>query len=215
MQSARALELLNKGCIEELKALLQDEIYQESLKKKPNAKKRYAAMKKYFSYTDSTREICQRPCPIEFEDARYTAFTNTYTLALTTESTGEIELFDQTSGTYPDVGRLMKKEGEERKVDLNKAIAEAKSLGYKLKKHEIFSNHCLLRYDGSYFRMALVDITFSIINDGEEATVYHVPNSVKPMYIETSVGLALVLPINKTERYEASFEDDKIIVEVK
>lgn len=215
MQSARALELLNKGCIEELKALLQDEIYQESLKKKPNAKKRYAAMKKYFSYTDSTREICQRPCPIEFEGAQYTAFTNTYTLALTTESTGEIELFDQTSGTYPDVGRLMKKEGNARKVDLNKAIAEAKSLGYKLKKHEIFSNHCLLRYDGSYFRLALVDITFNIINDGEEATVYHVPNSVKPMYIETSVGLALVLPINKTERYEASFEDDKIIVEVK
>lgn len=214
MQSARALELLNKGCIEELKALLQDEIYQESLKKKPNAKKRYAAMKKYFSYTDSTREICQRPCPIEFEGARYNAFTNSYTMAFTTESTGEIELFDQTSGTYPDVSRLMKIEGEAKKVDFNKIIAEAKSKGYKLKKHEIFSNRCMLRYDGAYFRIALVDITYGIIDDGEEATVYHVPNSVKPMYIETSIGLALVLPINKTERYEASFEDDKVIVEV-
>lgn len=101
MRSIKALELLNEGRIEELKAILKDEIYQESLKNKPNGKRRYSAMKKYFSYTDSVREILQRPCPIEFEGTSYTCFTNSYTLALTTEPTGDIELFDQTAGRYP------------------------------------------------------------------------------------------------------------------
>lgn len=101
MRSIKALDLLNQGRIDELKAMLQDEIYQESLKKKPNAKRRYSAMKKYFSYTDSVREVCQKPCPIEFEGTSYTAFTNSYTLAITTEPTGEIELFDETAGRYP------------------------------------------------------------------------------------------------------------------
>ena len=48
MRTVRILEMLNAGKLDELKAELKDEIYQESLKNKPNAKKRYAAMKKYF-----------------------------------------------------------------------------------------------------------------------------------------------------------------------
>ena len=56
MRSIKTLEMLKKGQIEELKSALQDDIYQDSLKKKPNAKKRYAAMKKYFTYTDNARE---------------------------------------------------------------------------------------------------------------------------------------------------------------
>lgn len=67
MRSVKALEMLNKGQIGELKMLLKDEIYADSLKAKPNVKKRYAAMKKYFSYTNSSREILQKPCVIEYE----------------------------------------------------------------------------------------------------------------------------------------------------
>jgi hypothetical protein len=213
MRSVKVLEMINDGRIEELKAALQDEIYQESLKRKPNAKKRYSAMKKYFSYTDSVREVCQRPCVIEFEGEKYTAFTNSYTLAITTEPTGEIELFDESNGTYPDVTRLLSAEGEERKINFSKIIAEAKSQGYKLRKAEMFSNHCLLHYDGSYFRIALIDTVFGIIDDGEEATVYHVPNSVRPMTIVTSLGRAVVMPIRRTEQDEA-LDEGKIIVEV-
>lgn len=101
MRAIKVLEMLNKGLIEELKALLKDEIYANSLKRKPNGKKRYSAMKKYFTYTDSPREICQKPYPIEFEGTRYISFTNSYTLVLTTEETGEIELFDDANGRYP------------------------------------------------------------------------------------------------------------------
>ena len=101
MRSIKVLGMINEGRIEELKAALRDEIYQESLKKKPNAKRRYSAMKKYFGYTDSVREVCQKPCVIEFDGEEYTSFTNSYTLVLTKEPTGEIELFNQDNGRYP------------------------------------------------------------------------------------------------------------------
>lgn len=65
MRSEKILEMLDNGKIEDLKAALQDEIYTESLKKKPDAKKRYSAMKKYFTYCDSGREILQKPCEVE------------------------------------------------------------------------------------------------------------------------------------------------------
>lgn len=48
MKSSKVLEMLEQNRIEELKAELQDEIFTESLKSKPDAKKRYAAMKKIF-----------------------------------------------------------------------------------------------------------------------------------------------------------------------
>ena len=46
MQNTKVLEMINNGQIEELKALLQDEIFTDSLKGNGNAKKRYSAMKK-------------------------------------------------------------------------------------------------------------------------------------------------------------------------
>ena len=61
MRSVKVLEMLNEGKIDELKNKLQDEIYTDSLKGKPTAKKRYTAMKKYFSYTNNARKCCQKP----------------------------------------------------------------------------------------------------------------------------------------------------------
>lgn len=49
MRNEKVLEMLNEGKIEDLKSALQDEIYEEALKSKPGAKKRYAAMKKNIS----------------------------------------------------------------------------------------------------------------------------------------------------------------------
>ena len=57
MRSIEALKLINAGKIAELKVILEDEVYQDSLKTNPSAKKRYAAMKKYFSYVNQTREV--------------------------------------------------------------------------------------------------------------------------------------------------------------
>ena len=49
MRAIKMLEMLNDGRIEEVKEILRDEIYTELLSIKPGAKRRYAAMKKYFT----------------------------------------------------------------------------------------------------------------------------------------------------------------------
>ena len=52
MNNTKILEMLNNGQIEELKEKIQDEIFQNELKKSDgtNAKKRHTAMKRYFKY---------------------------------------------------------------------------------------------------------------------------------------------------------------------
>ena len=67
MKNSKILEMLQQNRIEELKAELQDEIFTESLKTKPSAKKRYAAMKRYLKTISESRPILTKPCPVEFE----------------------------------------------------------------------------------------------------------------------------------------------------
>lgn len=199
MRSIKILEMLIQNRIDELVAKLKDEIFEESLKSKPNARKRYSAMKKYFTYRDNVREVCTKPCEVEFQGKQYTSFTNSYSLALTTESVGEIELFNTENGNYPDVARLINLDGDEDKIDFERVISKAKSLGYKLTKANFDSNNFLMHYKGSYFRMALVDATYSIIADGEEATVYH-SGKLRPITVKNDIGYCIILPI----RFEGS-----------
>lgn len=196
MRSVKVLEMLNEGKIDELKTSLQDEIYSDSLKNKPNAKKRYAAMKKYFTYTNSSRECLRKPCKIEFEDKQYTSFTNSWSLALTTEDTGEIELFDIETGNYPDVTRLLHFDGVKRKVDFGKIFSEAKSRGYRLNKKEVGPGFkYLMLYDGTYYKIGLLEATYGIIDDGEKAMVYHPDGKRQPLTIQTGVGICIVMPV--------------------
>ena len=53
--------MLDKGQTEELKSLLQNEIYANSLKGNPSAKKRYAAMKRYLKTISESRPILTKP----------------------------------------------------------------------------------------------------------------------------------------------------------
>lgn len=210
MNSSKALEMINNGRIEDLKKALQDEIYTETLKKKPDAKKRYSAMKKYFTLVENPREICKKPCAIEFNGEPYNSFTNSYSLALTTESCGEIEMFDTNNGTYPDISRLVDLTGSEDTIDISKVIAEAKSLGYKLKKSELFGNKYLMYYNGAYFRIALIDSTFGIIDDGEPASVYHGGGRRGKLIIKNDIGIAVVMPVFM----EDGPDEDAIVIEV-
>lgn len=194
MKSSKVLEMLNMNRIDELKKALQDEIFAESLKSKPDAKKRYAAMKKYLSYTDSAREILKKPCEVEIDGTKYTAFCNSYSLALTRETCGELPLCEDPD-RYPPVKNLLKYDGNESKVDFNKVLSKAKSKGYKLKKTEMHSNTYLMRYDGAYFRIALIDITYGIVNDGKESIVYHKSNARRPLTITTDIGVCVIMPV--------------------
>lgn len=212
MRSVKVLEMLNEGKVDELKTRLQDEIYADSLKNKPNAKKRYAAMKKYFTYTNSSRECLQKPCTVEFEDKWYTSFTNSWSLALTTEDTGEIELFDTEAGNYPDVTRLLHFDGVKRKVDFSDIFAEAKSRGYRLNKKEVGPGFkYLMLYDGTYYKIGLLEATYRIIDDGKPAMVYHPDGEKKPLTIQTSIGICMIMPVYISDKDDL---DEHEIVEV-
>lgn len=205
MRNVKVLEMIDTGRIEELKKLLQDEIYAESLKATPDTKKRYTAMKKYFTYVNQTRECLQKPCFVEFEGKQYTSFTNSWSLILTTENPGEIELFNEDNGKYPEISRLVKFGGIKKKIDFNKVIAEAKSLGYRLTKSEVNHNFkYLMYYDETYYKIGLLDITFSIINNGEAAMTHHPGGPRSPLTIENDIGIAIVMPVkfeNEPEDY--------------
>lgn len=212
MRSVKVLEMLNEGKIDELKIKLQDEIYTDSLKGKPTAKKRYTAMKKYFSYTNNARECLQKPCEVEFEDKSYISFTNSWSLALTTEDTGEIELFDKENLKYPDVTRLISFEGIKRKVDFSKIFAEARSRGYKLTKKEVGQGfEYLMLYDGTYYKIGLLEATYGIIDDGKEAMVYHPDGKRKPITIQTSIGICMIMPVFIKDEDEDDIEPERII----
>lgn len=211
MRSIKALELLNEGRIDELKQLLSDEIYTESLSNKPpGAKQRYAAMKKYFSYAGTIRESLMKPCEVEYEGEKYNSFCNSYSLALTKESCGEMAMCEDPS-RYPDVKRLIYTEGNVIKVDFAKVFAEAKSKGYKLKKSEFYGNKFLMKFDGAYFRLPLLESTYSIIDDGSIPTVYH-PEGMRPMVIKNDIGLCVIMPVRIEDEDEA--ELDSIIIDV-
>lgn len=208
MRNTKVLEMLVSGRIEDLKKELRDEIYQEALKNKPGAKQRYSAMKKYFKYHKPVRDILQKPSIVPFNGKNYIAFTNAWSLALTTEPCGEIELNTDVN-RYPDVTQLIKFDGESTKIDIHKAIAEAKSKGYKLISKEVeYKYKYLLLFDDSYYKLGLLDATFGIIDDGELPVTYKVSGTNKPLTLETSIGYCLLMPV----RYEGNPEDEGITV---
>lgn len=212
MRNMHVLEMLNAGRIDDLKKELQDEIYQETLKTKPGAKQRYSAMKKYFKYHKPIREALQKPCRVEFKGGNYTSFTNAWSLVLTSEDVGEIELYDNSTGKYPDVTRLINFDGDEGKIDINEVLSDAKSKGYKLVKGEVdFHFKYLMLYDGSYYKLGLVDATFGIINDGQPAKVYKDKGSNKPLTIKNDIGICVIMPVRLEGNPE---EDGKIIIKV-
>jgi hypothetical protein len=212
MKASKVLDMLNKGMYDELELYLRDEIFTESLKGDHSVKKRYAAMKKYFSYVSSSRPSTMKPYQVEYGFLEYTSFCNSYSLVLTVEQPGALELFDSIhDGTYPDVTRLINCDGIGHTIDFNKVLAEAKSKGYKLTKSAVHDNKYLLHYDGAYFRIGLLDITYSIINDGKDSTVYHKEgNSGSPITIVNELGYAVIMPV----RLEYGPEEDNIVIEV-
>ena len=197
MKGTKILSLLNENRIEELRHLAQDEIYTESLKSNTSAKKRYAAMKKYFTYHAATRTCLTKPAKVKFEDKDYISFTNSWSLVLTTESCGEIELFnEEIDGKYPDVAKLLRFDGIKKKINFSEVIAEAKSKGYRLNKGEVDHRFkYLMLYDGTYYKIGLIDATFGIIDTGETAMTYHPDGEKMPLTIQNDLGIAVIMPV--------------------
>ena len=215
MKNTVILEMINNGEIEELKNLLQDEIYNDSLKGNGTAKKRYAAMKRYFKYPTQNNPALQKPCKdVTVHGKKYNSFIDGCTLVLTTESIGEMESYDNSKNTYFKLDSMvdfsLAKSVEE--MDLNTILAEAKAKGYKYKKSEIEIGQdfqYVFKYKEGYFKVGLLDKAFSIIDDGKEAEVYY--NGAKGLlFIKTSIGIAGILPFNPM----VNVEEKKTVIHV-
>lgn len=211
MQNTKILEMISNGQIENLKVLLQDEIFQKELSSVPGAKQRYSAMKRYFRYNVGTvQETLQKPCKITYAENEYYSFLDGYSLALTKESIGEIEEYDNSRGDYFNVGKLFPNNGKMNYVNLNEAMAKAKSLGYKYRKDELGQNEFqyLLHYNSSYYKIGILDQAYSIINDGEKAEVYYIDEKA-PLVIKNSIGIVLLLPVRDLK--QNGFKDKTVI----
>lgn len=207
MDKKKILEMLDNGEIKELQAKLSEEIYKDELARSggSNAKKRYAAMKRYFKYSDGFSGTTRFPCRnvtvnIHGEDKVMNCFCEGRTIVLTPESIGHMEEFQ--GDRYLDVNKIIGTVPYEyEEIDLNDVIAQAKAQGYKYKKSELANRefkYCW-KYRDTYYNMGLLDGAFSIINDGEKAKVYYVgPKNI--LYIETSVGYAGILPFVPKEQ---------------
>ncbi len=219
MKNTVVLEMLKDGRIDELKSLLVDEIYQDSLKKNVGAKERYAAMKRYFKYVDKPNPCCHYPCDnVKVNGEVYNGFMDGYSFVITKEPVGEMNTYNE-----EEYGPYFKLDGfvnytnytEVDRVDLNKVLAEAKSKGYKFKKAETTHDfRYMLRYKDGGYKMSLLDRAFSIVNDGSVAKVYY-KDRLGMLMIETSIGIAGILPVN-LEKIDASqrekiFADEMII----
>lgn len=114
-------------------------------------------------------------------------------------------------GGIPDVSRLIHFDGDARVIDFKRIFAEAKTRGYKLNKTEFRKGDYLMRYDGAYFKLALLDSTFAIIDNGEE-TIAFKPSGAnrKPLVVKNDIGIAVIMPIYIEGDPEA---DGKIVIE--
>ena len=214
MKNTVILEMINNGEIEELKNLLQDEIYNDSLKGNGTAKKRYAAMKRYFKYPTQNNPALQKPCKdVTVHGEKYNSFIDGYTLVLTTESLGEMESYDNSNNTYFKLDSMVDFSLAKSidKMDLNTILAKAKAKGYKYKKSEIGQcqdfQYCF-KYKEGYFKVGLLDQAYSIIDDGKEAEVYYM-GAKGLLFIKTSIGIAGILPFNPI----VNMEEKKTIIE--
>lgn len=210
MKAQYILKMLNEGKIEELKALLSDEIYKSEIQNK-DGKDRYSAMKRFFRFADENeREVFKKPCKdIEYNGDLYNCFMDNYCFVITPESIGNMENYDNSNKDYFNIAGFISFNGDMEKLNLNAILANAKAKGYKFKKSEIDTNNALyfFKYKESYYKIGLLDKAFSIINDGEEAEVYYSgKNDV--LIIKNSIGIAGICPMKLKDDI-----DSKIIIE--
>lgn len=206
MKNTLVLQMINDGDIESLKELLKKEILEDGLKD-GNAKSRYAAMKRYFKYVKGSmkeRPSCCYPCKdVDVYNKKYNTFIDGCSMVLTTESIGELESFDKSKGDYFNVEKLYNPHPvSTENIDLNKMLASAKAMGYKLTKAESESFQYVIKYKDSYYSFSLFDRAYGIVNDGKIASVEY-QGKYNMLYINTDVGIAGILPVKISEEMMA------------
>lgn len=198
--------MLDAGQVEEVKKILAEEIYEDELRKvgKQDAAKRFSAMKRWTRYARRDKKMFAYPAKnvsvsIAGETKVMNCFMNPVSIVLTKESIGSLPDFDSVAEDeeYFNIQKAFEEmSGTPEEVDLNALFAKAKAKGYKFKKSEtdIFDFKYIFKYKDLHIKLAYLDNVFSIINDGEKAKIYYNAYD-QPLFIETSIGYAFVLPL--------------------
>lgn len=200
MTNEKILGMLNSGEIEELKKLLQHEIYKKSLDRRSGEDKRFKAMLNYFKLTKSQASPCLRyPYKKEIKGTIYSCFTDGYSVVISKEDIGDMEVYDDTKGVYPDLDKFFGAGGKitGEKFNVNKIFAYAKVLGYRLNKSSVLGDKVFVfEYRNLYFNLGLFDKAFKIIDNGEDATVLLTDaEHYNLLIVENDIGKCIILPI--------------------
>lgn len=204
MNNKYILEMLESGKIAALKKAVQDEIYQKELNSTPGAKRRYAAMKRYFRFADDRNDVACKPKQV----GEFACFCDGFTAVRTKESMNAMPQYDDSKSPYINLNKIMDVESVSdytEEINFNEVLAESKSKGYKFKKNEVIQGNDFtigFFYNGAYFKVGLLDQAFSIINDGEKARVYSSGKATAPIKIITSIGECVLLPVKPKDTDE-------------
>ena len=71
------------------------------------------------------------------------------------------------------------------------------------------NNQFLMKYKGNHYRIGLVDSTFGVIDDGNEATIYCEPVSNRPITITNDLGICVIMPV----RIDGELDDGTVVIE--
>lgn len=222
MTNEKILEMLRNNDTENLKKLLEDEIYEKSLKSgKYSPLERYKAMKRYLKHVygrNMTNERLYYPCEnisvtLNGKSDRWNCFFNNSSFVLTHESIGKFETFNEhfKDEKYYNIQGVIPNENDYlsvEKINLNELLAKAKSKGYKMLKKNFIESTFLWNYKEAWFNIPLLDVSYGIINDGKDATVYYTGKYL--ILIETSIGYAGICGIN-TDRNSYTDENKTVI----
>ena len=108
---------------------------------------------------------------------------------------------------------MLRFDGIKKKIDFNDVIAQAKRRGCKLNKKEVGAGFkYLMYYDGTYYKIGLIDISYGILNDGKPAMTYHPDGEKMPLTIQNDIGMSIIIPVFM---HNGESDEDNIIIEVK
>ena len=197
MKNETILEMLNNNEIEALKKLITQEIYNNSLERKSGYKNRCSALKRYYRLRgdDSTKLVAG--IPYKIENSIY--ITDGCGIIKTSEDF-ILDIYPQLD-SYIKIERLFGQDNMRKyntadyyKLDFNKVIAMAKAKGYKLTKDNLKLPNYLVKINDTYINIAILDINYSVINNGDITDV-KVVDEVTPVLISNDIGMGLICPI--------------------
>lgn len=220
MKNEKILEMLNNGEIEELKKVISEEIYNNSLDKNGNAKSRYKAMKDFYKFpSHKTDARFLKPCKKSIRGQNYNCFLSSDILVCSKESTGNIEMYNEKEEAreWFDLEKLIDTNNFEvvENIDFNDILSEAKSKGFKPIKQEIKYGECAkyyLHFRDAYYKIGLLNKGYSIIDGGKHQEVFY-KNKVSPLYIYNSLGIVMLLPVRIDAVLRDSEDKDFVYIE--